>query len=419
MMTKEKVLWTALPNGFDEEQRLRISVFVAPRLSNADGSDTMRELGEFPAFGNWPARLEAIKFAVEFDNGVIAEGLPERDADPELWERLLPPDTPVRPYTFKDHAKRNLHVFPVRGVLEFLTQTYGALGAEGTDLPSIDDPSGPLAPFRPLEHLTTWITDSGSFYEELERGHQDDKEDGRVVEEQVADASLPFAQQAAQNNLFQAYRFYYRPGSQRPDFPADYVEPSPHVPEFDFHRMVAQLGDHPELLRRLGLIVDLVVDLPKPLAQLPPEGVVRVVPEGELPEDPPTNPGTRYELDERWFGAKPKDEFRMARGLLRLHPEFYDLFQVDVDGAALQVADFANTLGRMLDPARRGPATPEKTGVPALRSAGFDLAHTHRGEQLLDDLLDHRDKNALIEAGTPVVFFAEDLVRGYRVDVFD
>ncbi|MFN2184785.1 MAG: hypothetical protein ACK2UU_12370 [Anaerolineae bacterium] len=417
-MTKEKVLWTALPNGFSEDQRLRISVFVAPRLSNADGSDTVRKLGEFAAFAKWPERLETIKFMVEID-GVTVEGLPAGTADPELWARFFPPDTPVRPYTFKDHARRNLHVFPVRGVLEFLQQTYGVLGAVGTDLPAIDDPGGPLAPFRPLEHLTTWITDSNSFYEELERGYQGEKDDGRVVSEFVADPSLPYDQQAAQNNFTQAYRFYYRPGSQRPDFPADYVEPRPETPEFDFHQMVAQLGDHPALLRKLGLIVDLIVDLPDPVGQVPAQGVVRVVPDGELPEDPPTCPGTRYELDERWFGAKPKDDFRMARGLLRLNPEFYDLFQVDVDGAAMQVTDFANTLGRMLDPRRRGPATPGKAGAPALRSAGLALARSGRGEQLLDDLLNNRDKNGLIEAGTPVVFDAEDLVRGYRVDVFD
>jgi hypothetical protein len=423
-MTKEKVLWTALPNGYGKGQRLQISVFVAPRLSNADGSDTLRKLGEFPAFDNWPKQLAKIRFAVEFSNGVVAEGKPESAADPELWARLLPADTPVRPYTFTDHAKRNLHVFPVRGVLGFLQQTYGALGAVGTDLPSIDDPSGPLSPFRPLEHLTTRITRSASFYEELRRAQMGEKEqvekqDGQVVAEPVADPGLPYNQQAAQNTFFQAYRFYYRPGSQRPDFPADYIEPPPEVPEFDFHQMVAQLGDHPALLRRLGLIVDLVIDLRKPIATIPAEGVVRVVPRGELPEDPPTSPGTCYELDERWFGAKPKDDFRMTHGLLRLNPDLYDLFQVDVDGAALQVADFANTLGRMLDPQRRGPATPNRTGVPALRSAGLALARTQRGEQLLDDLVDHRDKNALIEAGIPVVFYAEDLVRGYRVDVFD
>jgi hypothetical protein len=57
--------------------------------------------------------------------------------------------------------------------------------------------------------------------------------------------------------------------------------------------------------------------------------------------------------------------------------------------------------------------------VPALRSAGLALARIQRGELLLDDLVDRRDKNALIESGHPVDFYAEDLMRCYRVDIFD
>jgi hypothetical protein len=418
-MTKEKVIWTALPRGWNDDQLLRLSVFVSPRLSNADASATIRKLGEFPAFGNWPNRLAEIKFRVEFDSGDVVQGFPEAPADSELWSHLFPPDTPVRPYSFKDHATRNIHVFPTREIHQYLQQIYGELGGAGTDLPSIDDPSGPLTGFTPLQDIPNWITDSQSYYGELVRAQEKGKCTGRVVSENVADPGLPYAQQAAQNNFFQAYRFYSRPGSNRPDFPDDYVEPSPDVPEFDFHQMVAQIADHPEVLRRLGLVVDLVVDLPEPLAQLPAVGVVRVVPEGALPEFPPTTPGTRYDLDERWWGAKPLDDFRMWRGLLRLDPEFFELFQVDVDGAAMQVVGFANTLGRLRHPQRRGPDTPSEAAAPALRSAGLALARTNRGGQLFDDLLDQRDKNTLIEGGLPVVLHAEDLVRGYRVDIFD
>lgn len=418
-MTKERVIWTTLPNGVGADKRLQITLFVSPRLSNADGSDTIRKLGEFPAFAEWPTRLAGLEFKVEFQGGASAAGAVKAVADAKLWKHLLPPDTPVVPYVFRDHAKRNLHVFPVRGVHTFLKGAYGALGAAGTDLPSIDDPAGPLAPFGALEHLTTLITDSSSFYEELERSHQSDKEAGRVVEEHVADSGLSPVEQAAQNHLFQAYRFYYRPGSQHPGLPLDYVEPSPAVPELDFHRLIAQLGDHPALLRRLGLLVDLVVELDDPVSQVPATGVVRVIPDGDLPEKPPICPGTRYELDKHWFGAKAKNPDRTARGLLRINPDLYDLIQVDVDGAALQVTDFANTLGRHRDPNRRGPATPDAVGVPALRSAGLSLARNARGQQLLDDLVDRSGKNALIESGATVLLDAEDLVRGYRVDVHD
>ena len=435
--TIEKVLWTALPNGYSEDQQLRISVFVAPRLSNANGSDTVRALGEFPAFVNWPRRLEAIRFRIEFDDNLSAEATPETAADPDLWERLFLPETPVRPYAFKDHAKRMLHEFPVRGVLDFLQRTYGALGAMGTNFPSIgsiEEPGELLAPFLPLGKITEWISDwipykqkledlaeqelkSVSFLDELVRGHrQGEEREGGVVYEEVAEEDLDQDSRDAQNHFFQAYRFYYRPGSRRPELGEGYVEPRPKAPDFDFHQMVAQLGDHPAVLRRLGLIVDLVVDRPAGIGE---NGSVRVVPaDGGLPEDPPS-PSTYYELDERWFGARPSNRLRMARGLLHLDPEYYDLFQVDVDGAALKVADFANTLGRMLDKGRRGPATPTEIGVPALRSAGLSLANRKRGEQLYMDLDEHHSLNEAVEAGGQVDLYAEDLVRGYRVDVFD
>jgi hypothetical protein len=418
-MTLEKVIWTALPNGVGSDGRLCISLHVAPRLRNADGSDTPRKLGEFAAFANWPKRVNELRFTVEFQGGLSGRGIPEAPADPKLWSLLLPPETRVGPHVFQDHAKRDLHVFPVRPLLQFLEQTYGAAAAAGANFPSIDDPAGPLAPFVPLKSIPVRITDSQSFYGELARAREDKKtrSDGQVVFESMADSSLPPAVQESQNNFFQAYRFYYRPGSQRPDLPNDYIEPSPKPHDFEFHEILSGLADHPLLLRRLGIVVDLVVDIDP--AVVPATGVVRVVPQGELPENPPMCPGTSYDREGRWFGARSESGFRMKRGILRLSPEFYDLFQVDVDGAALQAVSFSTTLEAMKNPDQRSEATPDEAGIPALRSTGLALARTRRGDLLLEDLKARRAKNKDIEAGKAVVFYAEDLVRGYRIDVFD
>jgi hypothetical protein len=97
----------------------------------------------------------------------------------------------------------------------------------------------------------------------------------------------------------------------------------------------------------------------------------------------------------------------------------YDLFQVDVDGAAMQVVNFATTLNALLDVDHQTEASPDEASIPALRSAGLVLARTRRGEMLLEDLKARRGLNAAIETGHPVTFHAEDLVRGYRIDVFD
>ena len=429
-MIGERVIWTALPKGFDKQGRVIVSVHVAPRLID-DASSDPHKLGEFGAFRDWPARLAQLEFDVEFA-GTGAHATPLEQADSNLWTHIFPDDTFVRPHQFTDHASRTLHIFPVRDVLEFVTSTYGALAAAGPDLPSIDDPAGPLKIFEALEDIPTVVGDSKSFWDEFgraqEKGGQPTEPGGpvgTVATDSFGDPSLPWNEQNAQQALFQAYRFYHRPGSQRPDFPDEYIEPPPAVPEYDFHEIVSLLADHPNLLRRLGLIIDLVVEEPKPLTAFAAQGVVRVIPKGNLPEDPPRTPATRYELAKEWFGTRPLHGHQMKRGLLNLTQEFWDLFQVDVDGAALQAVGFGGTLAGLLDPELRNAATPSETGAPALRSAGLALARFHRGDQLLDNLVGRRDTNGAIEnfstlpSGDPVEFNAEDLVRGYRVDVWD
>ena len=419
-MILEKVMLTALPDGFDKRKRLRLSVHVAPRLTTDDGDASPRELQEYPIFESWPDRLAGYSWKVEFDNGVTASAAPDAGLRAELWPRLFPPETYVRPHAYVDHAKKTLHSFPVREVLQFIESTYASLSAEGPSLPSIDGPNALTAAFGPLEGLTNVVGDSSSFWNEVDRAGSKlpdkERQDGTVVHPGLSGSS------SAVNSLFEAYRFYYRPGSRRPDFDPDfgpdYEEPKPKPPEFDFHDLVALAADHPRLQRMLGLVVDLTVELEDPLGQLGGAELVRVIPDGELPTDV-TLPWTRFDLEDRWFGARPKHAFRMEHGLVRLTREFWDLFQVDVDGAALQAVGMGDVLARLTDPNQRNNETPSETGAPALRSGGFSLARQRRAEDLLDSLKDHRDLNDLVESGGNLVFDAEDLVRGYRFDVFD
>ena len=130
--------------------------------------------------------------------------------------------------------------------------------------------------------------------------------------------------------------------------------------------------------------------------------MVRVIPDGELPTDV-TVPWTRFDLEDRWFGARPKDAFRMEHGLVRLTPEFWDLFQVDVDGAALQAVGMGDVLARLTDPDQRNHETPSETGAPALRSGGFSLARQRRADDLLEGLKDHRNLNDLVESSGNVI----------------
>ena len=127
-----------------------------------------------------------MRFEVAFDGGPSGEGVPESSADPALWDLLFTDGMRVGPSVFQDHAKRNIHTISVRPLLTFLQATYGAAAAEGTNLPSLDDPFGPLAPFGALVMISNRVTDSQSFFQELARAKQKNKPDGTVVFEPVA-----------------------------------------------------------------------------------------------------------------------------------------------------------------------------------------------------------------------------------------
>src|ERR671911_2704111 len=136
-MLVEKVIWTTLPAGFDTEGRLRLTVHVAPRLTTDDGDPSERTLDEFGAFAAWPDALAGVEFEVQVTDqlggSVDGHGAQRTDDGPDaqLWKVVFPHDTLVRPHAFQDHAKRNVHVFPVRDVLSVIETAYGALAASG------------------------------------------------------------------------------------------------------------------------------------------------------------------------------------------------------------------------------------------------------------------------------------------------
>src|SRR5690606_13640859 len=95
---------------------------------------------------------------------------------------------------------------------------------------------------------------------------------------------------------------------------------------YDFHKMIAALGDYPNLLRYLGLVVDLELTLPATLPADP--GLVRVIP--SLPTATATthySPRTHYRLGDARFITRPRPlNPEISEGLLRLNDD--TLFQV-------------------------------------------------------------------------------------------
>ena len=212
--------------------------------------------------------------------------------------------------------------------------------------------------------------------------------------------------------------------------------------QVDFHQMISALGNYPQLLRRLGLLVDLrleAADLPDsapaasarirvtptlPAASPPPEGVpavarVDVVPDTAYVSQDVPGAGPVFAAAHRTPdplappGAVPT-------GLMPLPESVFRLEQVDVDGAALKAVNTAATVYQPASTEAEQPLhQPDAVGLPALRTGGLLLVQTDRATALQGGFAKALDANAAVERGDSTTLYAEDLVRGHRLDILD
>ena len=204
----------------------------------------------------------------------------------------------------------------------------------------------------------------------------------------------------------------------------------------DFHRMLSALGDHPALLRLLGLVVDVEVaagDVPGANYPAPIELTVRplwqsLLDAGQSTDVTPPTACIHVAVDgETFFGAAERTPNPAApthappTGLVSLPPAAFAIEQVDVDGAALKALNLAATLNRVAaraagdDPLEE----PDSAGLPALRSGGLALLSGDRTSALQGEFGQAAKLNDAAEGGALVTLHAEDLVRGMRLDVLD
>ena len=519
MAQKQTLIWTALPNGIVNGQ-LQLSVFVSPRLQTDEGlpHPTLSQFGDFK---NWPKKIKDMKFTVQFEGLAPVEATRANPApEPDLWGALFKDSTYVEPYQFNDYSNRAVLSHPVGNVDAFVKSQYQSVAtASPTRLPSRTIVLEKLSPISlyALPQTTSstgrqgmvatqrFAGTSGTQPSQTTRATQPTQRVGRpvVIPQHLTNfiSTLhPNLQQNANRNIkmlvrqpyplkptttsafqsvyqdLQQYKAVRTSAQLQPerDFllirmssPAlpETIEPL-QPPEIDFHKIVSSLGSYPEILKALGLVINLQVPLPAGLAV---SSTVRVSP-GWSPDSQPAtfnsdfSPRTAYVLDSTrsWFAPRPeKPDSDIIDGLLKLNDhQSFPVMSVDVDGSALKMVNLADrltsaTLAESENPATGGmqpmmlrmtpsgngdgqpqaasgaaaqaePGTqtiqPQDTvGLPALRTGGLSVSRTGKAEWLVNRFARATLNNQAVEKNTPdqVTLYAEDVVRGYRVDVWD
>lgn len=449
---EQSAVFTFLPQDSTQAGMLRAAVFVAPRLTP---DDEHRVAADFPAFTSWPDVVAGCRVVVSKPNGDSVTVEPDTtDLRPDLWSRYIAP-LPVQGWTFRDLSDTQIRSFPAQSIVALAQGLYRSVAAA-----SRGDHPDPLAGGlrnlgaaylevtgdRPLQEPSgreAWSAErraeaSASLRREIDsrvdhavdsrrraRGHQR----GALPPGGPAPATAPLDPATALANshdaaldLAEARRFYDRPEARDPEAgtypqpdPAYRPEPPDNDPP-DFHAVLAALASHPELLRRLGIIIPIELD---------PDFVgastnlrAHVEHDALAPNAITRQPFTCTTFTKPFF--QPKSETGdLADGMLLLDdPNRYAVSQVDIDSTALLVEQRVANVYPIAQAAVDDD--PVATDLPALRSTGFTLTRIGRA-LLLEQRLARAAQNAAdIASGThDVVLYAEDLVRGYRADVHD
>jgi hypothetical protein len=487
----QQIIWTALPNGLKLEgsgQKLRLSVFVSPRLRFDDGRTT-GDLDAFPNFLDWPAKLRSgsVTFKVVVDDG--ANPVPPFDSavvtnpapDSSLWTALFRKTTLVRSHEFEGVPPQPIGSYPASQLASHVSDGYQTLGAKSpytvpdrNDLKNAfpelhraiapDQSRSTPAVFNRLRDVETIAENSlvrfrhdlsadflrhdadTSFADRLVAAIASAGRLARSPETRRAVPIIPKMNGPA--NAFAQFAAFHRrlPEALHSDRAARGRDVPNDVRNIDFHRMLSALGEYPDLLRRLGLIIDLEIsDANFPSSFFGNLKRLRVEPAPRSTDN--YSPATVYIYDVRptgssfpfpLFSAAPRraadppgvDPIRDSEiigGLLNLRipktddPQAiqFDVIQFDVDGAAAKLLNALNSVVHAEQNPNQQPIDESNAApAPAFRTSGLSLVRANQADVLHSELTkaaEHED--TLHRPAERVEFFAEDLLRGYRFDI--
>jgi hypothetical protein len=432
-MATQTVIWTTLPRDITSDgKKLRLSAFVSPRLQiDANESHT---LGHFPDFLHWPDVVRKLHFVVQVVNGgSIPASVVESRLEPSLWKLLFNKNTFVRSYTFQDYSKHEIQSYSVRNVTNTLRQNYKLLGVvspgstpllqdviEQRDRPSPNQ-NPVLQAFgrQVIASVATlaipWNGDPATYDRALSYQENIGKY-GKLKQQQYDPHFVKFL------------KFHHMPVTHKLRLPKT---PQDAARLMDFHQAISSLSSYPELLRRLGLVIDLEIPADSiPLDTPGAQRFIEVIPQPARPDF--VSPMTAFTHSKSAFTA-PSQSREVERGMLNLSSDLYDLVQVDVDGAAFKNINFAVNFLNVFDPNVRDSDFEKDIGLPSVRSAGISVTRNDRASTLQNSIASSKQFNqdlgqvvqsrqvspTVTPPPSPPQFFMEALVAGYRVDIWD
>jgi len=468
-MKSQELQWTVVPfdaEVIDGRTYCTAAITVLPRL--LDDTTAEARLSDYPDMLNWPKTLLYADLSLVMDGKTIPMAdleFIDEQADPEIWRAVFNKKTLVRPFEMKHFTDYRIFSFPVSGVQETLGKMYGVMAKKyaltqpimeaATASTSLGKLSSQQVKMPEILETLDFIMANEKTEQQMRQLKQGFQEQGTAAARKMMQPSSttsvreikrgpiklstdspesmlyqPFGSSPADQlhaaELFHTARNYAVPGM----FEGKEVErigrPKIAVPTFDFHQVISVMREYPKMLRMLGIVIHVRFALP---AGASATDDIHCKAVWTKPLALPTTdlfPHTAYDLmtsgDAAYWQFLPRAEAgsEIKGALLCLDDTSqFAITQIDVDGAALKTVGYAKGLKHWTAMTSMQKDERRESATPSVRGIGLGLIRVNRGLKLAKSMLRSVKNYNKIVGGTKVVLFADDLVRGYRVDIFD
>jgi hypothetical protein len=451
---KQKIIVTALPNGMAlgiagrGTKVLKASAAISLQVEATDKPDT--RLADVKDMLSWAELIKNAKFTVQI-NGVTTEAkITSIGVDTKLWKDLFSPTVKVAPFVQEPLHLTPILSYPVKHVVSFLKGVVEQTGKKYTN----ELPDNAFYTENPIFKA---VADYQSVNEIPKKGRKEFTLDDmvsqpnglrRYQDELNRNKFIAFSPQASPSKDFAQLKNFHGIYDTKPQRFAPRIR----KPDFEFHDILSILANYPQLMRKLGLVIDFEFAAPDE-ARIVTAGsaTIRIIPSGINFSVPTTIvcPATAYTRTLNGFYPKPENGSHIDKGYVKVNTEAFTIFQVDTDGAALKLCQqqdalqlkkakhifyaSQNNIESMAAIPILNNEMPKREGLPSHRTAGIALARNGMAEKLNQRFQRMNDLKTKMMTGDAApqgisgtnaswilpaeILMADDINIGYRMDI--
>lgn len=402
----QEIIFTTLPHQRIEKDGkpfLKLSVYTTIKLTTPN--DTT--LAEFEDILRFPHKILDADFQFKLQNGTLLDAeLNEENIDTNLFENIF--HTEIKVDDFKEEEDlqiKNIHSFPAKHINDFVLKSYkeeaivepkrfvtpekfvdenkfGAISRMKLDVNSVEEVEKP-------KRKTTLKTHNLFF--------RNDNDDERVKTDLRRNRFKSFTQEMNPRFDFVQLRQFHKIDKKIiiRDTPV-----KPEKPRFEFHDITAVVNSYPQILRKLGFVLDFLI--PYDESKIPANGTIGLVIKAlEFEEEGTTVslPSTAYNITSTGFYIADKPNTIFKQGFVKINTNEFSVVQIDADGTALkaqnmaenkvqEIARFYEIKAELIKSPKlqikqlEDAQPPEDEGLPYMRSAGIAITKNGMAEHL-------------------------------------